>query len=55
MQQKRLNDANPFDRFIISVPEDVYDAMSYIRGIEDMLYLIRSAKTEQVSDVCEET
>ena len=46
MRRKRLIDAEPFDRFIISVPEDVYDALSYIRGIEDMLYLIRSAKTE---------
>lgn len=46
MLSKRLIDATPFDRLIISVPEDVYDAQSYIRGVEDMLYLIRSAKTE---------
>ena len=54
MQQKRLIDATPFDKFIISVPEDVYDALSYIRGIEDMIYLIRSAKTEnEEEDVSE--
>ena len=46
MRNKRLIDASPFDKFIISVPEDVYDAMSYIRGVEDMLALIRKAKTE---------
>lgn len=46
MQKKRLIDASPFDRLIISVPDDVGDEYSYIRAIEDMLYLIRSSKTE---------
>ena len=46
MTKKRLIDASPFDSFIISVPDDVYDAFSYVRGIEDMLTLIRTAKTE---------
>ena len=46
MQNKRLIDAKPFDSFIINVPFDVYDPQSYIRGVEDMLVLIRSAKTE---------
>ena len=46
MFTKRLIDATPFDKLIISVPEDVGDEYSYIRGVEDILYLIRSAKTE---------
>lgn len=46
MLTKRLIDAKPFDSFIISIPEDIYDEYSYIRGVEDILYLIRSAKTE---------
>ena len=50
MLTKRLIDATPFDRLIISVPEDVYDAFSYVRGVEDILYLIRSAKTEGTED-----
>lgn len=45
MFAKRLIDASVFDRLIISVPEDVYDPQSYIRGVEDILYLIRSAET----------
>ena len=54
MLSKRLIDASPFDRLVISVPEDVYDEYSYIRGVEDMLYLIRSAKTENDEDEIEE-
>ena len=46
MNKKRLIDASPFDKLIMGIPEDVYDAQSYIRGIEDVLYLIRTAKTE---------
>ena len=52
MLTKRLIDASPFDKLIISVPEDVYDPQSYIRGVEDVLYLIRSAET--VDDEIEE-
>ena len=50
MLEKRLIDATPFDRLIISVPDDIGDEYSYIRGVEDMLYLIRSAKTENEED-----
>ena len=46
MQDKILIDRTPFDKFIISVPEDVYDPFSYIRGVEDVLNLIRKAKVE---------
>ena len=46
MLNKRLIDASFFDRLVISVPQDVEDCNSYIRGVEDILYLIRSAKTE---------
>ena len=49
MLTKRLIDASPFDKLIISVPDDIYDAFSYIRGIEDILAMIRSAKTENDS------
>lgn len=41
----RIIDAEPFDNFIIRVPDDVYDAFSYIRGVEDLLHKIRSAET----------
>lgn len=54
MIQKRLIDASPFDRFMISIPEDVGDEYSYIRGVEDMLYLIRSAKTEETDEHLDE-
>ena len=47
---KRLIDASFFDKLIISVPDDVYDVQSYIRGVEDILYLIRSAKTEEENE-----
>ena len=40
---KKLIDATPFDGLIMSVPEDIFDAQSYIRGVEDVLALIRSA------------
>lgn len=46
MLTKRLIDASPFDRLIVSVPPDVGDEYSYIRGVEDILYLIRNAETE---------
>ena len=46
MQEKILIDRVPFDNFIISVPEDIYDPYSYIRGVEDVLNLIRKAKIE---------
>ena len=46
MLTKLLIDRVPFDRLIISVPDDVYDPQSYIRGVEDMLTLIRNAKVE---------
>lgn len=54
MIQKRLIDASPFDKFMISVPEDVGDEYSYIRGVEDVLALIRSAKTEEVDENLDE-
>ena len=54
MFAKRLIDASFFDKLIISVPEDVGDEYSYIRGVEDMLYLIRSVKTEEGNDTLEE-
>lgn len=41
----RIIDADPFDKFIIHVPEGVGDEYSYIRGVEDMLELIRKAET----------
>ena len=53
MFTKRLIDANKFDRFIISVPEDVYDAFSYIRGVEDVLNIIRETKTENEEEMDE--
>lgn len=46
MFSKRYIDASIFDNFIIHVPEDIYDAYSYVRGVEDVLHIIRSAKTE---------
>lgn len=46
MKKKILIDRVPFDNFIISIPEDVYDEQSYIRGVEDVLILIRKAKVE---------
>ena len=46
MRRKILIDRVPFNRLIVSVPEDVYDPQSYIRGIEDILNLIRKAKIE---------
>lgn len=54
MLTKRLIDASPFDRLIMSVPNDVYDEFSYIRGVEDILFLIRSAKTENKEEETEE-
>ncbi len=50
MLTKRLIDATPFDKLIVHVPDDVGDEYSYIRGVEDILYLIRSAKTEEESE-----
>ena len=43
---KRLIDASPLDRMIMRVPDDVYDAGSYIRGVEDVLDFVRSLPTE---------
>ena len=40
---RKLIDATQFDGLIMSVPEDVFDAQSYIRGVEDVLALVRSA------------
>lgn len=45
----RLIDAEPFDEFLISVPDDVYDACSFVRGVEVVLDRIREAET--VTDV----
>ena len=51
----RLIDADKFNKVIYHVPEDVYDAQSYIRGMEDMLDRIRQAETVlQLSDKGEE-
>lgn len=41
----RLIDVEPFDSFIIKVPEDVFDACSYVRGVEDTLTMIRRSDT----------
>ena len=46
MVKKILIDRVPFDKLVISVPEDVYDPQSYIRGVEDILSLLRKAKVE---------
>ena len=43
MDGRRLIDATPFDKLILKVPDDVYDDQSYIRGVEDVLAIIRSA------------
>ena len=51
MLTKRLIDASPFDKFIISIPEDVGDEYSYIHGVEDVLSAIREAKTEDDSSL----
>jgi len=44
--KKRLIDATPLDHFIIAIPPDVGDEYSYIRGVEDVLDIVHSAKTE---------
>ena len=41
----RLIDADKFNGFICHIPEDVYDAQSYIRGMEDVINSIRNTKT----------
>lgn len=43
---KRLVDISPVDRFIITVPEDVYDVTSYVQGVEDTLAYVRSLPEE---------
>lgn len=52
--RKQYIDISLFDKFIIHVPEDVGDEYSYIRGVEDMLDLIRSAKTENEEEGLDE-
>lgn len=41
----RLIDAQKFDEYITKVPEDVYDACSFVRGVETVLDAIRNAPT----------
>lgn len=41
----RLIDADKFNGVICHIPEDVYDAQSYIRGMEDVINSIRNTKT----------
>ena len=41
----RLIDADKFNSVIYHVPDDVYDAYSYVQGIEFVLDKIREAKT----------
>ena len=41
----RLIDADKFDGVIYHIPEGVYDAQSYIRGMEDVINEIRKTKT----------
>ena len=43
---KRLIDASRFDELILKVPDDVFDEGSYIRGVEDVLAMVRSAPVE---------
>lgn len=45
--EKKLVDISPVDRFIIAVPEDVYDVGSYVQGVEDTLAFVRSLPEEQ--------
>lgn len=50
----RVIDAEPFDRFLISVPSDVYDAFSFIQGAETVLNMVRNAPTiEDVKQINE--
>ena len=42
----RLIDADPFEKMIIHVPEEVYDPLSFCQGAETVLRMIREAETE---------
>lgn len=44
----RLIDAEPFDRLLLHVPEDVYDAQSFAQGVETVLEKIRTAETVEI-------
>ena len=44
----RLIDADQFNQFIIDVPEDVFDACSFARGVEAVLDQIREAPTIEI-------
>ena len=46
MSEKKLIDASRFDKLVMKVPPDVFDEVSYIRGVEDVLELIRNAPRE---------
>lgn len=44
----RLIDAEPFDKTLLHVPDDVGDAFSFIRGVESVLDKIRASKTVEI-------
>ena len=51
--QKRLVDISVLDKFIIPIPQyiyECYDVESYVMGIEDMLNYVRSIKTEDIKE-----
>ena len=50
MSEKRLIDASRFDKLIMKVPSDVFDEYSYLRGVEDVLEIIRTTPREK-SDI----
>ena len=41
----RLIDADPFDRSLYHIPDDVYDPQSYAFGVEAVLNKIRQSDT----------
>ena len=41
----RLIDADPFDKALYHIPDDVFDPQSYARGVEAVLDKIRASKT----------
>ena len=40
-------DATRFDMLVMKVPSDIFDEVSYLRGVEDVLELIRKAPQEK--------
>jgi len=50
---KRLVDISVLDKFIIPIPQyiyEAYDVESYVLGIEDMLNYVRSIKEECIEE-----